>query len=89
MKNKFFTLITILTFGFIFVSCSSGGNSKSTALEDITLTTGESIICTNTTSFSVVPTDDPSVIFSTDVQTGNTTISIESGSVLVQNCTTK
>jgi len=94
MRNKFFTLITILAFSFMFVSCSSGGSSKAVSeenvvLEDITLTTGESTLCTNDTAFNVVPTDDPSVIFSTDVQTGDTTIKLESGSVLVQNCTTK
>ena len=93
MKNRIFTLITILALASMFVSCNDGGGSSKTTsvveLEDITLTTGESTVCTNVTPFTVTPTSDPTVVFSTDAQTGDTTISLESGSVLVQNCTVK
>ena len=92
MKSKIFRFITILAFGSMFVACSDGGSSKTNAvieLEDITLIAAESTVCTNATAFTVTPTNDPSVVFSTDTQSGDTTITLESGSVLVQNCTVK
>ena len=93
MKNKIFTLITVLALGSIFVACSSGSDSTVVeVIEDITLSAGDSTTCTNVTAFTVTPTDDPDVVFSTDTSSGDTTITIETsstGTVLIQNCTVK
>ena len=96
MKTKILITMMMFTFASVFVACSGGGGEDSTpvavVLEDITLGAGGSSICTNATSFTVTPTDDPDVVFTTDAESGDTTISVEAGSagfVLIQNCTTK
>lgn len=79
-----------------FSACGGGGGDSTTTtpvvvgIEDISLSAGGSVICTNETSFTVTPTSDPDVIFLTDAQSGDTTIrldSVSAGSLLVQNCT--
>jgi len=92
MKIKIFTLIMALALGSIFVACSSSSNNTVEVIEDITLSAGGTTTCTNVTAFTVTPTNDPDVVFSTDAQSGDTSITVEStssGSVLLQNCTKK
>ncbi|MEA2099725.1 MAG: hypothetical protein U9P72_06315 [Campylobacterota bacterium] len=96
MKNKLFTLVSIVFLSSIFVACSSDKGSKTVStpavLEDIILVADTSIICTNETVFTVVPTDNPEVLSSTDTSSGDTTIYIQKdslGTVLIQNCTKK
>ena len=98
MKNKIFTTMIVLIFTSMFSACGGGGGGSSTTstttavLADITLSAGGSSTCTSATSFSVTPTDDPVVVFSTDAVSGDTTITIDSassGSVLIQNCTVR
>ena len=95
MKNKIFTTIMMLTLAFVFAACGGGGGGDSTpaavVLDDITLTAGGSSVCTDATTFTVTPTDDPDVVFSTNAETGDTNVSVEAssaGSVLIENCTT-
>ena len=91
MRNQIFKFITILALGSIFVACSSSSDSNSEeGIKDITLNAGDSIVCTKVTAFTIIPTNDPDVVFSTDAQSGDTSITIDSASTgvaLVKNCT--
>ena len=70
VKNKIFTIIVMSSLITLFTACGGGGGGSSTtaspAIEDITLAAGASSVCTNATAFTVTPTDDPDVVFSTD-----------------------
>ena len=95
IKNKFLTL-SPLVFIALFTGCGGGGGSNtestSNSPADITLVAGEYKTCTTATSFTVTPTSDPIVTFSTDADSGDTTITLNSdttGSIVIKNCTTK
>jgi len=65
-------------------------NSNFKWLDDITMSTIDSASCSNKTFFTVTPTNNPSVKFSTDASTGSTTITLSdasTGSINISNCT--
>lgn len=96
MKKNILTTIATISLMSLFTACGGGGGSSSSttpvALADIVLTASQTTTCTNATSFTVTPTDNPITVFSTDTESGDTTVTIEAGSagsVLIENCTTK
>jgi hypothetical protein len=58
-------------------------------LNDITVGANQSKTCTKTTPFKVNPNGNPMVTFSTDGDSGETTVSVESGSVTLANCSVR
>ena len=94
MKQKIILTLTVLTFIAFLTGCgsSSSPTTKPVTIADVTLTANQSTVCTNATSFTVTPTGNPTVTFSTDASSGDTTITIDSnstGSVVIVNCTAK
>ena len=95
MSNK--VLLTISILASLFVGCSDSNSvditedeTSTTALSDITLSAGDSKVCTTATKFTVTPTNDPVVTFTTDADSGDTTIALSAdttGSVTISNCT--
>ena len=94
MTHRIFTIIFAIALAYTFTACSSGdgGTTTTDATPDFTLAPDASATCTKATSFTVVPTGDPVVTFTTDADSGDTTILVDANSpsgssVLVQDCT--
>jgi len=96
MKNILF--ISIITLLFIGCGSSGGGDftlpadNNRTKSGDIVLKKGDSIVCTQETSFSIEPTDNPLVSFSKNIGNGEVTIVLDiksGGFVTVVGCTEK
>jgi len=100
MKKKIFFVLLSINLVFI-LGCgggSGGGSSNTTTTptpetntsNDVVLTKGESITCSEASSFSVIPNGEPSVDFSKNVENREVTITLKensSGSVTIENCT--
>jgi len=95
MKNKILKTLTIATVVTLFSACGGGGGSSDetttpTTIDDVVLSSSQSLVCTTATDFTVEPTDNPVVTFSTDADSGDTTISVSedsTGFATVKNCT--
>ncbi len=58
-------------------------------LDDIVMSTVDSVSCSNKTFFTVTPSGNPTVKFSTDASTGSTTVTLSdasTGSIRILNC---
>ena len=97
MRHRIFTILLGMALAYTFTACSSdsGGGTTTTPVDDtadFSLALGASATCTTASSFTVVPTSDPVVTFTTDADSGDTTILVDANSpsgssVLVQDCT--
>ena len=97
MKSKIYKVIFLVLLSF-FTACGSG---ESAATQDqvkprnLTLNPNESIVCTSATSFTVIPSlspNEPDVTFIQDVQSGDTTISVDIdslGYISITECSKK
>jgi len=94
MKTLTIKLILSLVFLVALSACSSGGGNdiSVTNKDDIVLIYGESVSCSDKSSFSIEPLSGttPNVTFQTNATTGVTTITYESieGSATVVGCET-
>lgn len=86
--------ITVILLTSLFIGCGGGGNNsdeiQNDPNSDTILKQGESITCSEVTSFSVIPTQEPSIQFSKNTENGEVTISIDKdskGFVILKQCT--
>ncbi len=88
MKNLFVNLTLLLTLMITLGACSKSESGDSA--EDVVLTTGETISCSDATSFSIIPSegDEPDITISKNTSTGVTTVTYDSttGSATVVGC---
>jgi len=85
----------------LIIGCGGGGgggentapaadsNANTNTNTNIVLTKGESMVCAESKTFSVIPKDEPSVQFSKNIENGEVTIKVKensSGSVTLENC---
>jgi hypothetical protein len=92
-------IVLISVIASLFIGCGgSGGGSTDSGVNDeetssdIVLKKGDTLTCTDKSSFSVEPTDKPLVNFSKDTENGDVTISMNkksNGFVTVVGCTQK
>lgn len=93
MRNNItFGLFTISISFFIGCGSGSSNTSEDNTISDIILKKNETLNCTNSSQFSVVPTDKPTVQFHKDINNGDVTVILtknSQGFVTVKNCTQK
>jgi len=92
MKKNIYMIFLVL---LVMTGCSGGSSEDETTNEEVdtsvVLNVGDTLVCSNSTQFTVTPTNDPVIVFTTDTFTGDTSIEVTSesalSSVLVENCT--
>jgi len=89
MKKLLF-IVSMLGLMLFYTGCSEDSATDTQKIADVSLSPSMSVVCTNESTFSVKPIDDPLVNFSTDVDSLDTNISVSSessGYVTIENCT--
>jgi len=93
-KSIIYSIVSVVILA-TFTACSSSDDTKTGAvdsnIEDIVLTSGESVVCSDENSFSIESLNEtaPDVTFQVNTTTGTTTITYKSieGSATVIGCT--
>ncbi len=91
MKNLLINAILSVTLMITLGACSSSETTNTTpTTTDVVLTSGDSLSCSDATSFSITPSEgnEPEITVTKNATTGVTTISYDSssGSATVVGC---